>query len=216
VPATLVPCQSRPSSPELRPHIQPQYPDRRIDGRRIVICDYNALLLSVTGLLRMSGYTVFQAHDGWAAHELCVLLPNIELLVLNTYGTGIDVAELCRRVRSSKRGLPILHIGSTSPDGLPQDVPTLSEKFTADSLLAAVKELMEPALVSALCNSPQPKPLSYPNGRRREDTGSRSGTLPTEPFSRRVVEAAPISAPGPVASSWSGRLWHWMTTGGSA
>src|SRR5690349_12575028 len=36
-------------------------------GRRIVICDYNALLLSVTGLLRMSDYAVFQAHDGWAA-----------------------------------------------------------------------------------------------------------------------------------------------------
>jgi CheY-like chemotaxis protein len=33
-------------------------------GRRIVICDYNALLLSVTGLLRMSSYSVFQAHDG--------------------------------------------------------------------------------------------------------------------------------------------------------
>ena len=69
------------------------------EGRRIVICDYNALLLSVTGLLRMSGYAVFQAHDGWAARELCILLPEIELLVLNTYGTGIDVGELCRNVR---------------------------------------------------------------------------------------------------------------------
>jgi hypothetical protein len=29
------------------------------EGRRIVICDYNALLQSVTGLLRMSGYCVF-------------------------------------------------------------------------------------------------------------------------------------------------------------
>jgi hypothetical protein len=47
------------------------------------------LLLSVTGLLRMSGYSVFQAHDGWAAQELCVLLPDIDLLVLNTYGTGM-------------------------------------------------------------------------------------------------------------------------------
>jgi hypothetical protein len=31
------------------------------NGLRIVICDYNALLLSVTGFLRMSGYRVFQA-----------------------------------------------------------------------------------------------------------------------------------------------------------
>jgi hypothetical protein len=54
------------------------------EGRRIVVCDYNALLLSVTGLLRMSGYSVFHTRDGWAAQELCVLLPDIELLVLNT------------------------------------------------------------------------------------------------------------------------------------
>ena len=50
------------------------------EGRRIVICDYNALLLSVTGLLRMSRYCVFQAHDGHAAEELCVELPDIALL----------------------------------------------------------------------------------------------------------------------------------------
>jgi hypothetical protein len=145
------------------------------EGRRIVICDYNALLLSVTGLLRMSGYAVFQAHDGWAAQELCVLLPDIELLVLNTYGTGINVAELCRNVRSSKRGLPVLHIGSSIPDGLPDDVPTLAENFSADSLLRTVGGLMEPGLMRRGSDSlrAEQAPRSYPNGRRREDSGSR-------------------------------------------
>ena len=89
------------------------------EGRRIVICDYNALLLSVTGFLRMSGYAVFQAHDGWAAQELCVLLPRIDLLVLNTHGTGIDVSELCRTVRHSKHGLPILHNSSRFAERCP-------------------------------------------------------------------------------------------------
>jgi len=145
------------------------------EGRRIVICDYNALLLSVTGLLRMSGYAVFQAHDGWAAQELCVLLPEIELLVLNTYGTGIDVGELCRNVRESKHGLPILHIGSTVPPGLPADVPTLSENFTADGLLMTVGALIQPGLmrVGAASLEAEQVPRSYPNGRRREDSGSR-------------------------------------------
>ena len=145
------------------------------EGRRIVICDYNALLLSVTGLLRMSGYAVFQAHDGWAARELCILLPEIELLVLNTYGTGIDVGELCRDVRDSKRGLPILHIGSTVPEGLPADVPTLSENFTVDGLLMTVGALIQPGLMRVGAASPQAEqvPRSYPNGRRREDSGSR-------------------------------------------
>jgi len=144
-------------------------------GRRIVICDYNALLLSVTGLLRMSDYAVFQAHDGWAAQELCTMLPNIELLVLNTYRTGIDVGELCNNVRAHKPGLPILHIGSTIPDGLPEDVPTLPEDFTAESLLLTVRALVEPGLMRADDTSSEPKPvvLNYPNGRRRDDTGPR-------------------------------------------
>ncbi len=144
-------------------------------GRRIVICDYNALLLSVTGLLRMSDYSVFQAHDGWAAQELCTMLPNIELLVLNTYKTGIDVGELCNNVRAHKPGLPILHIGSTIPDGLPDDVPTLPEDFTAESLLLTVRALVDPELMRAGGTSSAPKPvvLNYPNGRRRDDTGPR-------------------------------------------
>jgi hypothetical protein len=87
--------------------------------------------------------------------------------VLNTYRTGIDVGELCRNVRSSKQGMPILHIGSTIPDGLPDDVPTLAEDFTSESLLRTVRTLVDP---SSTRNDP---PLNYPNGRRREDSGSR-------------------------------------------
>jgi hypothetical protein len=159
-----------------------------IKGRRIVICDYNALLLSVTGLLRMSDYAVFQAHDGWAAQELCTVLPNIELLVLNTYRTGIDVGELCNNVRAVKPGLPILHIGSTIPDGLPDDVPTLPEDFTADSLLMTVRALVEPGLMRtghAFLESERVV-LNYPNGRRRDDVGPRRvamlNELPTAPI----------------------------------
>jgi CheY-like chemotaxis protein len=114
-----------------------------LEGRRIVICDYNALLLSVTGLLRMSGYCVFQAHDGQAADELCRELPDIELLVLNTFGTGTDTPSLIRTVRASHPGLPVLHIGSSVPAGLPSDVPTLAESFTADELLSAVGTLCD-------------------------------------------------------------------------
>ena len=111
-------------------------------GRRIVICDYNALLQSVTGLLRMTGYRVFQAHDGLAAEELCEMLPHIDLLVLNTYGTGIDTADLVRRVRAHAPDLPVLHIGLAMPLGLPDDVPTLPETFTPDQLLMTVAAMM--------------------------------------------------------------------------
>jgi hypothetical protein len=120
-----------------------QRPVHSSQGRRIVICDYNALLLSVTGLLRMSRYCVFQAHDGRAAEELCLRLPDIALLVLNTFGTGVDVGGLVGRVRLAIPGIQILHIGATIPDGLPDTVPTISEVFTAEFLLATVSRLIE-------------------------------------------------------------------------
>ena len=124
------------------------------EGRRIVICDYNALLQSVTGLLRMSRYCVFQAHNGLAAQELCTELREISLLILNTYGTGIDVGDLIRRVRLAKPGLAVLHIGAAIPSGLPADVPTLPETFSPDDLLAAVEDLMPPSSMSPRSSVP--------------------------------------------------------------
>jgi response regulator RpfG family c-di-GMP phosphodiesterase len=109
---------------------------------RVVICDYNALLHSVTGLLRMSGYYVFQAYNGQAAEELCAGLPGIGLLVLNTEGTGMDTPALVRSVRKLHRGLPVLHIGTSPIPGMPSDVLHLAESFTADQLLETVSALM--------------------------------------------------------------------------
>ena len=120
-----------------------------IGARRVVICDYNALLLSVTGLLRMNGYQVFQAYDGQAAIELCFQLPNISLLVLNTYGTGVDTPTLVRQIRKNTPGLPVLHIGKAPIPGMPSDVVNLNEGFGSDHLLAVVNDLMaaQPAQV---------------------------------------------------------------------
>ena len=118
-------------------------------GRRIVICDYNALLQSVTGLLRMSGYCVFQAYDAKAARELCGQLQGIEMLILNTSGTGIDSATLVRDIRERHPALPVLHIGNWELDGMPDDVPTLAESFTATQLLTTVAELMPAREIAA-------------------------------------------------------------------
>jgi response regulator RpfG family c-di-GMP phosphodiesterase len=109
---------------------------------RVVICDYNALLQSVTGLLRMSGYYVFQAYNGEAAAELCAQLPEIGLLVLNTEGTGVDTPALVRSVRKTHPGLPVLHIGTAPIPGMPSDVLHLAESFTPDQLLATVAALV--------------------------------------------------------------------------
>jgi hypothetical protein len=108
----------------------------------------------MTGLLRMGNYCVFQAHDGLAAEELCGTMPKISLLVLNTYGTGIDIGGLVRRVRSASPGIQVLHIGSTIPDGLPDDVLTISEVFTPEFLLNTVATLIERRLIPRLPDAP--------------------------------------------------------------
>ncbi|MEO7987882.1 MAG: hypothetical protein ABI766_15255 [Gemmatimonadales bacterium] len=113
-----------------------------IGAGRVVICDYNALLLSVTGLLRMKGYQVFQAYDGQAATELCVQMPDISLLVLNTHGTGVDTPTLVRDIRKRSPRLPVLHIGKAPIPGMPSDVVDLHESFTAEQLLETVRDLV--------------------------------------------------------------------------
>jgi hypothetical protein len=86
-----------------------------------------------------------------AARELCGQLPNIEMLILNTTGTGVDSATLVRDIRGSHPALPVLHIGNWELDGMPEDVPTLAESFTAPQLLTtvagllAVREIATPA-----------------------------------------------------------------------
>jgi response regulator RpfG family c-di-GMP phosphodiesterase len=109
---------------------------------RVIICDYNSLLQSVSGLLRMTGYAVFQAYNGQAAEELCAELPEIALLVLNTEGTGMDTPALVRSIRELHPGLAVLHIGTSPIPGMPSDVLHLAESFTADQLLETVSALM--------------------------------------------------------------------------
>ena len=108
-----------------------------------MVCDYNALLHSVTGLLRMSGYAVFQAYDGAAAAQLLQYMPEIDLLILNTEGTGVDTPALVREVRQTRPGLPVLHIGTHPLPGMAADIPNLPETFTAEELLTTVGDLME-------------------------------------------------------------------------
>ncbi len=71
--------------------------------------------------------------------ELCQELPNIELLVLNTSGTGSHTPTLVRDVRLSHPDLAVLHIGPSDLKGLPANVPSIAESFTAEELLKAAR-----------------------------------------------------------------------------
>ena len=114
---------------------------------RVVICDYNTTLQSITGLLRMSGYAVYQAYDAEAAMELCQFFPTVDLLVINTDGTGMDTPSLVDTVRRFHPRLPVLHIGKSPIPGMPSDVMHLAESFNAEQLLETVRALVPGQLV---------------------------------------------------------------------
>jgi DNA-binding response OmpR family regulator len=113
----------------------------RTTGRRIVICDYNALLQSVTGVLRMNGYCVFQAQDSAVTEELCLTLPDIGLLILNTNQGYVSTLEVIHSVRAAKPDFPVLHIGTRKAVDIPENVLLLSAPFSAERLLDVVDGL---------------------------------------------------------------------------
>jgi DNA-binding response OmpR family regulator len=117
-------------------------------GAHIVVADEKPELLDLmVRTLRASDHCVFQAYDGQSAYELALGLREIDLLITNTQMPGMNGPELIRHVRELLPTLPILYIRnkerSGTPDGLPADVPTLSEPFTAEQLLAEVTSLLE-------------------------------------------------------------------------
>ncbi|MEO7986750.1 MAG: response regulator [Gemmatimonadales bacterium] len=107
------------------------------------------LLSFMVNTLREADHCVFQASDGVAALELALSLRNVDLLVSNTHMEGLNGPQLIRQTRQKLPHLPILYIKNHDaehegvPEGLPPDVPTLAEPFTAQQLLAAVEPLID-------------------------------------------------------------------------
>jgi len=113
--------------------------------RRIVAADDDPMLLAfLATTLRDAGHCVFTAYDAEAACELTLVLDEVDLMITNTRLGSVSARELIRAVRRTKPHLPILHVGEPLPntDGLLDNVPNLREPFTAETLLAAVRDLL--------------------------------------------------------------------------
>ena len=112
---------------------------------RIVVTDDDPNLMAfLVETLRDAGHCVFAAYDGRSACELALLIPDLALLVTNTRWGAVTNRELIKQVRSKRPELPILHIGEPmpNPDGLLDDVPALPPPFSAEQLLAKVRDLV--------------------------------------------------------------------------
>ena len=113
--------------------------------RRIVAADDDPMLLAfVAATLRDAGHCVFAAYNADSACELALQLDDVDLMITNTRLGTVSARELIGAVRREKPDLPILHIGERlpNPDGLLDDVPNLPEPFTAETLLAVVRQLL--------------------------------------------------------------------------
>ena len=105
------------------------------------------VLNMIVDTLRKENHCVFQAYDGLAALELVLGLRQIDLLVTNTSMPGLNGPQLIRKVRDEMPTLPILYVKNldspeATPEGLPPEVPTLREPFTAEQLVSAVRPLL--------------------------------------------------------------------------
>ena len=114
----------------------------------IVCTDRDRKLLDfMVSTLRQDAHLVFQAADGHDALEMCLALRKVDLLITNTHMQGMTGPQLIREVQRELPALPILYIKNADghgghPDGLPPDLPTLPDSFTAEDLLGTVRSLL--------------------------------------------------------------------------
>jgi len=117
----------------------PEHPQWRI----VATDDDPKLLAKVTYALRDAGHIVYAAYNGHTAYQLACSTSELDLLITNTRVQGLDAVELIQRVHEQRPGLPILHIGKALPlGGFWDNVPTLREPVTPESLLLAVAGLL--------------------------------------------------------------------------
>jgi DNA-binding response OmpR family regulator len=120
-------------------------PSKSSPSLRIVVTDDNPrLLITIVQMLVDAGHAVFAAYDGRSACELAEYIPDLDLVISNTRICNVNVPELIVRVRAVKPWLAILHVGDPLPNQGPLcDVPTLSEPFTSEELLAAITAILD-------------------------------------------------------------------------
>src|SRR5262249_17584965 len=76
--------------------------------KRILIVDDEVdIASSIQYVLKQEGFSTLLAHDGWKAMEL-YQAEKPDLIILDLMMPGLDGYEVCRRVRSADRKIPIL------------------------------------------------------------------------------------------------------------
>jgi PAS domain S-box-containing protein len=115
----------------------------------LVTEDEDAVRLFVERVLTTAGYRVLTAAHGAAALATARSLVHLDLLFTDVVMPGMSGVELAAELTRSRSGLPVIFAsGYSEEDGLREalgndSVPYLAKPFTAETLLAKVREVLD-------------------------------------------------------------------------
>jgi signal transduction histidine kinase/CheY-like chemotaxis protein len=120
------------------------------EGVALLVDDHDLVRASTAEMLAELGYRVVEAISGEEAVRLIDGGLHADLMVTDHLMPGISGAELAGLARLRLPGLPVLLVsGSSSPNGVPADLPCLAKPFRKAALAERIATLREPAVQSA-------------------------------------------------------------------
>ncbi len=114
----------------------------------LVAEDEEAVRAFVERVLANSGYAVLTAADGASALEKAARLPRLDLLFTDVVMPGMSGIHLAAQLAGLRPGLPVIYASGYLDEGIlraagEEGVPYLPKPFTADELLARVREVLD-------------------------------------------------------------------------
>jgi hypothetical protein len=138
-----------PQTPVEAPPAASERPIARGSETILVVEDEDPVRAFVERTLRQSGYRVLTAANGAEALELIRREQHLHLLFTDMVMPGMSGRELAARLTVMRPGLPAVFASGYSDEALRDDfredasVPYLAKPFTADELLARVREALD-------------------------------------------------------------------------
>ena len=110
--------------------------------------DEDAVRVFVERVLTGAGYRVVTATSGTSALELAALQAHLDLLFTDVIMPGMSGVQLAEELAKVHPGLPVIYASGYSEEGLPSGagettVPYLPKPFSAEQLLASVREVLD-------------------------------------------------------------------------
>ncbi|MGH7618617.1 MAG: response regulator, partial [Gemmatimonadaceae bacterium] len=121
----------------------------------LLVEDEPAVRKMTTSVLARAGFSVIEAADGSAGLQVCAdPSKTIDLVVTDMVMPHIGGRDLARGVRAVRPGMPMVFMSGYSRTAIDDEevianARFVEKPFTADALLAAVREMLDRAAAAA-------------------------------------------------------------------